>query len=89
MDLSGDLKVRAVSRIVRVGAMATGITATVERTGDRARLEVAEFSDLLKQSGALAGKGRKRVGHRAVSCFKYYILEYYDAKKGKLPNPHF
>jgi hypothetical protein len=89
VDLSCDLKVRAMPRIVRFGAMAAGITATVKRAGNGARLEVTEFGDLPKQGGALAGKCIERVGHKVSPCFKYFILEYLGAKKRPPAIDHF
>ena len=66
IDLSGDLKVRAMTRIVRLGAMAAGIAATVERTGDRAWLEVAEVS-LLQVIHTLMSGRQKSANSQSIT----------------------
>jgi hypothetical protein len=51
IDFLGELKMRTVSEVIRFGAMATGIATAPGRTSDGTRLEVAEFGNLLEQSG--------------------------------------
>jgi hypothetical protein len=43
--------------------MAPGFSAAADGAGDGARLEVAEFSDLSEQIGAVVKQGQKRVDH--------------------------
>jgi len=65
IDLLSELKMRTVSGVVGFGAMATGTPTAPGSTGDRTRLKVTEFGDLLKQSGSVVDESRQRVWHGA------------------------
>jgi len=74
LDLLGELKMRTVSGVVGSGAMATGTPTTPGSTGDRTRLKVTEFGDLLEQRGSVVDKSRQRVWHGDLLALQYYIL---------------
>src|SRR5882724_9603951 len=84
IDLLGDLKMRAVSGIVGLGAMAPGTPAAPGSTGDGTRLKVTEFGDLLKQSGSVVDQSRQRVWHEASST---YSIAYSKNQAPKKENP--
>src|SRR6266571_7205896 len=84
IDLLGELKMRAVSGVVGFGAMATGTPAAPGSTGDRTRLKVAEFGDLLEQRGSVVDKSRQRVWHGASLP---YSITYFKNQALKKENP--
>src|SRR5436190_13659326 len=86
IDLLGDLKMRAVSGIVGLGAMAPGTPAAPGSTGDGTRLKVTEFGDLLKQSGSVVDQSRQRVWHGASRLTVLHTLRIRPQKK-KIRNP--
>jgi hypothetical protein len=55
-DLLRELKVRAMSGIAGLGAMASGFSAAANCTGDGTWLEIAEFRDLPEQRGSVVDK---------------------------------
>src|SRR5258708_17363750 len=83
IDVLGELKMRAVSGIVGLGAMAIGTPTTPGSTGDGTRLKVAEFGDLLEQSGSVVDNSRQRVWHGSsltysITYFKNQALKKED-----------
>src|SRR5438093_2289359 len=86
IDLLGDLKMRAVSGIVGLGAMTPGTPAAPGSTGDGTRLKVTEFGDLLKQSGSVVDQSRQRVWHGASRLTVLHTLRIRPQKK-KIRNP--
>ena len=58
LDLLGELKMRAVSGVIGFGAMTTGTATAPGCTGDGTRLEIAEFGNLLEQSGSDVDQSR-------------------------------
>ena len=58
VDFLGVLKMRAVSGVIRFGAMAGGTATAPGRTGDGTWLEVAKFGNLPEQSGSVVYQSR-------------------------------
>ncbi len=58
LDLLGELKMRAVSGVVGLGAMASGTATAAHGTGDGTRLEVAESGQPLEQRGSVVHQSR-------------------------------
>ena len=50
VDFLRELKMRAVSGVIRFGAMASGTATAPGRTGDGTGLKISEFGDLPEQS---------------------------------------
>jgi hypothetical protein len=58
VDFLGELQVRAVSGVMRFGAMAGETARAPGRTGERTWLEVAKFGNLPEQLGSVVDKRR-------------------------------
>jgi hypothetical protein len=58
-DFPGELKMRPVSGVIGLGAMASGTAAAPGRAGDGTWLKVAEFGDLPVQGGSVVDQSRQ------------------------------
>jgi hypothetical protein len=87
VNLSGELKMRTMSRIVWFGAMALRLSATPDCIGDRAWLKVAQFSDTPEQGGAFAGQNNERVNHGGSSFLQVHYTLRKSPQEKTIANP--
>jgi hypothetical protein len=88
-NLLGELGVGAMAGVVGLGTMTARFSAGTGRTGNRTRLEVTKFGNLLEQCGSFIDECRQRVKQGVASFLKYSILSESGPKKRTLAIPHF
>ena len=71
---SGQTKLRIVTRIVRLGAMAGGFTAAAHYSGDRTGSHVAQTKELFEKLGAIRFQGIKGFRHGGFLSERYYTF---------------